>query len=256
MVKLTRSSFLAWLVVGISASVLAVAPEAQAKCAAPAPVMAPWSGTVPTRPVLELLVPEWGAYEGQHTPPRVLAKAASGPAPRVLVKPDTAASGLKTFRVEIGAVPAGSLQVDLLDDTGKTVRSWSYVVDSGWKRPASSLAAITTRQVHKSWTCSDTNTTNLAFDGGAAGYRVVAASTAADLAAGRTQSFVIPRTMGIFWEAPSTSLQPVDLELGHTDCFGDTFDWSKGAVVAEVRALLPDGTEQAVTAKPISISKP
>jgi hypothetical protein len=255
MVMLQRSSFLAWLG-GFMAATFAVVPEAQAKCAPPAPVMAPWSGTVPPHPVLELLVPDWGSYEAQQTPPRVVVKAASGAVSKVVVKSDTVAPALKTFRVEIGAVPAGALQVDLLDDAGKTVRSWSYVVDSGWKRPAGSLATVATHQVHQSWTCSDTQTTNLTFDGAAAAYRVVAAKSAADFAAGRTKSFAVPRAMGTFWESASSSMPPVDLELGQANCFGGTFEWSATGMVAEVRALLPDGTEQPVTNKPIAIAKP
>jgi hypothetical protein len=250
-----QRSFLAWLV-GISAAVVAVAPEAQAKCAPPAPVMAPWSGTVPPRPVLELLVPDWGVYEAQHMPPHVVAKVGSGATPTVVVKSDTVAPAVKTFRVEIGTVPAGPLQVDLLDDAGKTVRSWSYVVDPGWKRPAGSLATVATHQVHSRWTCSETQTTNLTFDGAAAAYRVVAANSAADFAAGRTKSFVVSRAMDIFWESASSSVKPVDLELGLANCFGGTFEWSAASMVAQVRALLPDGTEQPVMDKPISISKP
>lgn len=246
-----------FIVVAAAASVLAITQVADAKCGPPSPVMAPWSGSVPARPVLELLVPDWGTYEGQQMPPHIAAKDASGVAATVTVKADTAASGLKTFRVEIGAAQPGPLQVELLDDKGARVRSWSYVVDAGWKPPAGSLASVGTHQVHESWTCSETQTTNLTFDGGAAAYRIVAAKSAADLAAGRTQSFVVPRAMSTFWEdAAAAALPPVDLELGRANCFGDTFDWSKGDVVAQVRALLPNGTEQPVTDKPILVTRP
>src|SRR5271165_2178128 len=111
MVNIARSSSRSWLLVAASAVALSAAPEAQAKCAGPTPMMAPWSGNVPPRPVLELLVPSWGAYEGQNAPPRVVAKAAGGSTPTVTVKPDTVASGLNTFRVEIGSAQAGPLQV-------------------------------------------------------------------------------------------------------------------------------------------------
>jgi hypothetical protein len=63
--------------------------------------------------------------------------------------------------------------------------------------------------------------------------------------------------MRLFWEAnASVPPPPVNVELGHADCFGDTFDWTKGAVVAQVLALQPDGTEQPVTATPIRLDPP
>lgn len=45
------------------------------------------------------------------------------------------------------------------------------------------------------------------------------------------------------------------LALGHANCFGPTFDW-RGAGFAAVLALLPDGSEQAVTAAPLLLDPP
>jgi hypothetical protein len=253
MVGFTQGSSRSWLAVAVSAAVLSAAPEAAAKCSEPQPILAPSSGRVPLRPVLELLLPDWAP---PPTPlPHVVAKGANGTTPAVVVKADTAIGVMRTFRVEIGKAQPGPLQVELQDDEGATVRSWSFVVDARWKAPARSLAKITVRHVHQRWTCSHTSTTNLTFVGAASAYRVVAASSVADLAAGHTRSFVLPRAMSLFWE-PEASVPPVDVELGYADCFGETFDWTKGAVVAQVLALQPDGTEQPVTATPIRIGPP
>jgi hypothetical protein len=107
------------------------------------------------------------------------------------------------------------------------------------------------------WTCSHTRTRNLHFAAAAWAYRVVAAPTAQALAAGQGKAFVVPRALEQMWGYDVGRISTTaSLALGHANCFGPTFDWSGGAVVATVLALLPDGSETPVTATPLAIDPP
>jgi hypothetical protein len=246
-----RSPFLA---VMLAATALAVAPEANAKCMRPGFVLAPGTGSVPAKPVLELMVPEGWATEVGARPTLVSRTPAQQVA--IVARPDTSAPGLSTYRVEITGAVAGPLDLALVDAAGATLEAWTLEVDPGWKAPPSSSATVKIGHTSSRWTCSHTSTANLSFLGTAWAYRVVAASSRRDLARGATHAFVVPRSMQLFFGRPASGAIPeVNVELGYADCFGETFTWA-GAVVANVFALLPDGTEQPVTSAPILIGAP
>jgi hypothetical protein len=252
MTHLSRS----FVIVAVAASGLTVAPEAGARCMAPSFVLTPSWGKVPAKPVLELMVPAW-RFTDLGALPRLVSSSNGQASVAFTVKPDTSTDALKTFRVEVTGAVTGPLALDLVDTTGAKVESWSLEVDPAWKPPAGSLAPIKVGHVSQRWVCSHTRTANLAFDGDAWAYRIVAATSRRDLAQGKTREFVVPRSMGLFFGRGSAAgpLPEVDVALGYANCFGNTFEWA-GSVVANVLALLPDGTEQPVNSGPLAIGVP
>jgi hypothetical protein len=228
---------------------------AEAKCARASGTIAPATGKIPKKPVLRLLLPEWQANEYKGLPTlRARSKGAIVP---ITVRPDTIASGLRTYRLDVGATTAGALDVELLDSAGGIDGTWSYEIDPTWAAPTTSTAAITTSHEVSAWTCSHTRTTSLHFAANAWAYRVVAATSADLLAKGKTKSFVLPRATEQLWGwDPAKIAATSSVALGHVSCFGDTFDWTSTFVVADVFALQPDGSEQKVNVAPLVLPAP
>ena len=232
-----------------------IAGSAEAKCARPSGVLAPSTGKVPSKPVLRLLLPEWqaAAYKGM---PTVVARAKGKSVP-VKVTADTTAAGLRTYRVDVTATTIGVLDVELVDPSGVSDHTWSYEIDSGWAAPSTSTAAVTLSHEVSAWTCSHTRTTSLHFAATAWAYRIVTAPSEALLAKGKVQSFVLPRAIEQLWGYDPTAIATTaSVALGHSSCFGDTFDWTTASVIADVYALLPDGSEQKVNAAPLVLPAP
>jgi hypothetical protein len=218
--------------------------EEQGKCANPdSDLLLPPNGSVPPKPVLTLLT-------GQAPPP--LVALLGGVKVPLTVRPDAKAWGI--FRVEIDATTPGLLEVGYSIPWGAS-KKWFFAVDPGWKPPQAAAAPISVQRVKKQWTCSHTLERKLVFAHPAWAFRVVAAGSAAELASGATREVVLPRSMSAFWDQ-SVNESEVALELGYSDCYGDTFDWKRGPVVLQVRAMLPDGSEQPVTATPLAVAPP
>jgi hypothetical protein len=220
----------------------------------PSVLLTPSWGKVPATPVLELMVPTDRATELGGAP-RLVSRT-PGQQVTIAIKPDTTAAGLLTYRVEVSGAVAGPLELSLVGASGPTSDSWTLDVDPAWVAPPPAVAPVPVTHAAASWTCSHTRTANLSFDGAAWAYRVVTASSKGDLDQGKTRAFVVPRSMGLFFRRASSGPPPdVNVELGFSNCFGDTFDWA-GSVIADVFALLPDGSEQRVTRAPVAIAAP
>ena len=228
---------------------------AQAKCARAGGVLAPASGKIPTKPVLRLLLPEWQAAEYKGLP--ILIGRSKGAIVPVAVHADTTASGLRTYRIDVGAASPGKLDVELVGPSGESAGTWTYEVDPAWSAPKTSVAVVTTSHEASAWTCSHTRTTSLHFAADAWAYRIVVAPTAGLLAMGKARSFVLPRAMEQLWRYDLAAISSTaSVALGHANCFGDTFDWTTSTVIADVYALEPDGTEQKVNAAPLTLAAP
>jgi hypothetical protein len=206
-------------------------------------VLLPPNGNVPPKPVLILL--------GGEDPPPLVARVGGVKVP-LTVRHDAKAWG--TFRVEIDATTPGLLEVGYSIPWGRS-KTWLFTVDPGWKPPQAAAASISVQRVKKDWTCSHTLERKLVFMHPAWAFRVVAAGSAAELASGATEEVVLPRSMSQFWYHWVKESE-VALELGYADCYGETFDWKRGPVVLQVRAMLPDGSEQPVNATPLAVAPP
>ena len=228
---------------------------AQAKCALPSPALSPPAGKVPPNPVLWLLLPAWYART-PGDPPRLRATA-KGKSVDLRTQSDTSTESLRTYRIEVSASVAGPLTVELLDEQNEAVRSWSLTIDPAWRAAKSLPRPVVVGHEVSRWTCSHTRTRNLHFDAAAWAYRIVAAPSREALTQGRGQAFVVPRAMEQMWGYDAARISSkARLALGHANCFGPTFDWRGGAVFATVLALLPDGSEQPVTAAPLLLDPP
>jgi hypothetical protein len=246
---------LALIVITSCAIATGLAGTAHAKCARSQPGLAPPAGKVPANPVLWLFLPSWRAPEAAGLP-RLRATAGGGSVP-VHIEADTKAENLNTYRVQVSASRAGALAVELLDDQGEVVRRWSLEVDPAWRAPAQKADRVTVGHEVSQWTCSHTRTRNLHFPAAAWAYRIVAAPTREALAKGQGRAFVLPRAIEQLWGYdPAQMAAQANVALGYASCFGDTFDWSGGAVVATVVALLPDGSQQPVTDTPLALDPP
>ena len=232
-----------------------LAGPAEAKCMQPSGALAPATGKVPSKPVLRLLLPEWqaAAYKGMPT----LVARVKGKSVPIKVVADTTAADLRTYRVDVGAAYAGTLEVQLVDPSGLPDGTWTYEIDPSWTAPTTSEATVTLSHEVSAWTCSHTRTTSLHFAANAWAYRVVTAPTATLLGQGKVRSFVLPRAIEQFWGYDPTKLSSTSsVALGHASCFGDTFDWATPSVIADVYALQPDGSEQKVNAAPLVLPAP
>jgi hypothetical protein len=238
---------------------LGVAPFAQAKCAYPRAFVLPESGTA--------LPPDATIY-------------AFGP---YGLKPDVSGTADKaslTFAVtELSATEAfTAYQVRFTASHGQDVQltiSWSdddspqrgqlhksvltYRIDAAWTPPPGESVAVASieREAH-SWTCSYQQTQNLTLSQPAPAYRIHWAATRHDYEAGRRRSLVFPRQMESFFWWPGAEALPSTgrVELGHVNCTGTTFAWDSSSIWLGATALYEDGTETAVPAQPIRVSRP
>jgi hypothetical protein len=224
---------------------------ASAKCMMPSPTLVPPSGKVPVAATLRLLVPELGAAK----PPSLTARAGTKAMPLVVTRLDTGASDLAAYAVHLAATPGGPVVVELAGKYSST--TWTLDVDGAWKPPTVAKETPKIGRVATSWTCSHELSRALTFTGGVAGYRVITAAKQGDLAdPKKTKSVYLPSTPHAFFGGPLTSAPTVDLRLGYLNCFGDTYRFESAAVWAEIRALLPDGTEPLVTTAPFVLGAP
>jgi hypothetical protein len=217
--------------------------EGEDKCPNPRTILLPPNGNVPPKPVLILLT-------GWDPPP--LVARVNGVKVPLTVRPDPRAWG--THRVEIDATTPGLLEVGYSIPWGRS-ETWLFTVDPSWKPPQAAAASISVQRVKDEWRCSHTLERKLVFMHPAWAFRVVAAGSAAELASGATREVVLPRSMDAFYHDRLKGSEAV-LELGDVGCYGPTFDWKQGPVVLQVRALLPDGSEQPVTATPLAVAPP
>ena len=108
------------------------------------------------------------------------------------------------------------------------------------------------------WTCSYQSTRNLTPSVVAPAYRVEWAASEADFRAGKRATLVLPSRMERFFhwgDQPFVSPAAGQLELGHVNCTGKTFDWN-GPIWVGVAALFEDGTEDPPAATPVRLEPP
>lgn len=228
---------------------------AQAKCALPSPALSPPAGKVPPNPVLWLLLPAWQARQPEDQPR--LRATARGKSVALRTQSDTITESLRTYRIEVSASVAGPLTVELLNEQNESTHSWALTIDPAWRAPKNLPGPVVVGHEVSQWTCSHTRTRNLHFDAAAWAYRIVAAPSREALTQGQGQAFVVPRAMEQMWGYDAARISAkASLALGHANCFGQTFDWRGGAIFATVLALLPDGSEQPVTAAPLLLDLP
>jgi len=241
---------LAPILLFLAASV--VVEPASAKCMMPSSALVPASGKVPAGAKLRLLVPQ---YSRAAKPPVVTAKVGNKSIPALVVRLDTAPAALDAYLVQLGVSAAGPLVVELQGASGGVVGTWNLEVDGGWKAPAVAKETPKVGHVVSSWTCSHERSRQLAFTGGADGYRIVLAAKKGDLSdPKKTQSVYLPSSpLAFFGSKPVAS---ADLRLGYMNCFGETYEFPTSTMWAEIRALLPDGSEPVVTAAPIAVNAP
>jgi hypothetical protein len=219
-------------------------------------VLAPASGMVPQNPVLWLFLPTAQAKQYVFLPRIRATLNGTGPGVAVGVTPEAAGDDLAAYRVQVVAGAAGPLKIDLLNDQSAVVRSWSLQVDSSWKAPSGSIAKIKVSREQGGRSCTPTRTRNLHFPASAAAYRIVVGAVADGGAPGSSKGFVLPRALDPLWgREESRNGGSANLALGYANLFGDTFDGSHGADIT-VLALLPDGSEQPVTRKPLKVLPP
>lgn len=229
-----------------------VAGAASAKCMMPSAALVPPSGKVPVGAKLRLLLPQ---FTRAAKPPVVTAKLGNKSVPVIVGRLDSAPADLDAYLVQLGTSAAGAVVVELQAASGGVAGSWNLDVDPSWKAPAIAKEVPKLGHIATSWTCSHERSTQLAFTGGADGYRVILADKKADLAdPKKAQSVYLPSSPGAFFGRLQPS--PADLRLGFLNCFGETYAFGTASVWAEIHALLPDGSEPLVTATPIQIGAP
>lgn len=233
------------------AATATVSGSAQAKCMMPSPALVPPSGKIPSGAKLRLLVPQFTSVKKPLT---VTARLGNKSVPVVVTKLDTPPAELDAYLVQLGVSAPGAPTLELPTQYGST--TWSLDVDPGWKAPAIAKETPTVGHVVTSWTCSHERSRQLAFKGGVDGYRVLLGQKKEDFAdPKKLQSVYLPSSPRAFFGAPIGS-STADLRLGFLNCFGETYTFTTTTMLAEVRALLPDGTEPVVTPAPISVSAP
>lgn len=240
----------------VAAAVLPPLP-ARAKCATPAPVLSA-TGAVPPDPVLYLFWPSRGGKE----PPPLKARDGQGHAVPVEQTALEKTEAFFVYRIRLTAPKAGSLTLEVPGDRSAGERSerWALRVQPGWKPPPPTPAfPLEVQTARFRWTCSHQLSQNLQLPVQAAAFRVTIADSLADYQAGKTRALVLPYHMAAFFghDTPGGGKRTSgEIQLGHTDCIGNTFVWPAHPIFVGVTALLTNGTEAAVVTAPLQISPP
>ena len=238
-------------------------PEvAEAKCAIPGAFLAPDSGaTLPPNPVLYLFVPgHLAAEENDWATDVTVDLSAAGSAVAHQVDRVSSSPAFSTYRVTIALATPAKLEVRVT-----LAHGFQRVLEASYSIGSSALAVEKPtratgrpRRESSSWTCSYQRTWNVPLAVEAPAYRVEWAYWLTAYETGPRESIVFPRRMDSFFrwdDGPEPS--PPRVELGHVNCLGHTVSWpSRHRIWAGVWALMPDGTEIALTDEPIALSKP
>lgn len=238
------------------ALVLLTPAAALAKCAMPGAFFAPEAGgTVPPNPTLFLFSSKW---RGESAELAVLDGA--GKALKFASTIVTSTDALIVKRLVVEA-PAGEVVLELRDKRSADTAPLRarYAVAAGKPlatgRPVE-LLGIT--EEASSWTCSYQSTRNLTPSVVAPAYRIEWASSEADYRAGKRETLVLPYRMRRFFhwgDKPFEFPPAAQLELGHVNCTGRTFEW-KGPIWLGVAALHEDGTEDPPAPDPVRVEPP
>ena len=244
---------------GVLGGALLLAADAQAKCAAPQPVIfAGADKTVPADPVLYLFWPHHGSER--------IALTARDEKDRPLRLELTAVDKNEAFsvhRIKLTTGGARTVKLKLPEEpySFRRVSEWSFRVDPAWAAAAAAAAngSLAVREVSTSWTCSYQLSQNLQVPQPAAAFRVAIADSEADYRAGRLRSALFPYHMRLFFAPYGDKPEPPaqgEIQLGHSNCVGASFTWPAHPVYVGVFALRPDGSEAAVGQAPVRLEPP
>lgn len=248
------------LVLGLALMLAGALPEAaRASCASPRPFFAPTDGSIlPANPVVFLFVP--GFLQGDEIEIE-LDVANAGRSTSSWSDVVSESPAFRTYRIEIAA-PAGS---ELRVQASFRINELPlYAIESRYRvadvEPPDAGPAIPMKRPqyeHSSWTCSYQSTWNLTPQVDAPAYRVEWAPTKDAYQARARETIVVPGRMNGFWRPyPGRSEGPALVQLGHLDCMDHTMVWPGAHIWVGVWALLPDGSEIALTDAPIRLTKP
>jgi hypothetical protein len=229
--------------------------QALAKCRSPRATLIPADGRIPVAAKLWLLVPTiYSASPSLTADVRVLQRKV--PIPAVVTRVNAASKHLQVFLITIAASDVGPLVVELDDHDRERRQTWSLEVESAWKASPLRHVAPTVERTESSWTCSHELAQHVAFPSLAAGYRILLMPTPDGPVSDDVDSIYLPATGAMFWSDPPKRVATANLGVGYLNCFGATFDFAGRAVWAEIRALLPDGSEPVITSQRIKIPAP
>lgn len=242
---------------GVLAAALGLSADAQAKCAAPQPVLFAGAGkTVPADPVLYLFWPRYGgervtltAHDEKNRPLRLELTAAD--------KND--AFSVHRIKLTTGGARTVTLKMPAEPYSFRRVSEWTFRVDPAWKPAAAAPGALAVKAVSSSWTCSFQLSQNLQVPQPAMAFRVAIADSEADYRAGRLRSALFPYHMRLFFTPYTDKPEPPaqgEIQLGHSNCIGPSFAWPAHPVYVGVYALQPDGSEAAVGQAPVRLEPP
>jgi len=240
-----------------SALFASLSAPAFAKCAGPHAIVSPQSGsTVPTDPTLYFF---WPRHDPE--PPKLQAHGPGGVALTIEQTSIAQIDAFTTYRVRVKTNKPGAIVVDLAErQYYYGPKSWRYTVSTDWQPPvaAKSGAALQVKSASFRWTCSYQLSQNLALPGRAAAYRVAIFDINSDgKGAPAKELYMPPRMMQFFeLEEKSTSSDHDQIELGHINCFGETFTWQGQPILVDVFALQPDGSESHVTPSRMRVDSP
>ena len=244
-----------WMAVGlvVLSATFTAAPPAHARCMMPQTFLAPAAGTtLPENPSLFLFVPNF------YAEPVVSAWTVDGDRPLAMTEISKGPAHT-SYRIDVRVEAGKALTVRVQDPKWETqfIESEFTMIES----IPSSKAPITVRDIATEishWTCSFQQTHNLRLSHAAPAFRVEWSTTKSDYASGKRETVVVPsHMMSFFDQGRSAPTVAPTVELGHTNCFGHTLQWTgTDPVYVGITALHADGTEQVVTKAPLSLYPP
>lgn len=228
-----------------------------AKCAGPHAIVSPPGGSVvPASPTIYFFFPK-----RDRDKPKLRAHSDGGGALDIEQSVVAETESFTAYRLQVKTQKPGAIVIDL--QAGEFYygpKSWRFNISADWRPPASTRSAaapvVSTRSF--AWTCSHQLSQNLKLPGRAAAYRVAIHDFKSDGSGPPVQELIVPPRMMQFFERNEKSdASAVDeIELGHINCFGNTFAWQNKPILVDVFALQPDGSESRLTAAPMHVDMP
>lgn len=236
---------------------------AEAKCAAPQPVLSPETGSrLPPNPTLYAF---WPHLAGDK-PPQLTARDAKGRSVGLTQSQIAETEAFVVYQLKLATSAAGTVTLKIPKETYSfwRVDSWQFTIDPGWRAPVPPPArsGLSVNTQSSRWTCSYQLSQNLTLPVAAAAFQVTIADSREDYAAGRLRHLVLPPQMAMFFGV-STSRDGHDaghprseLQLGHSNCLGSTWTWTDKPIYVGLSALQPDGSAAPIGTAPVRVDPP
>lgn len=240
MTRTVRHRFATAIALGIVVSALAGINGLRADCAAPQPFVCPCATTsVPPDPHLTLFWPHryWSGTTQES--PTVAIRDSSGHALpfRLIALPGTDAYA--TFSLSVSA-PAGTRFTVTLDPE-RLKLAQTYTVDPQWSHPEPPAWGYQVDSRGFAWACSFERTTTLSLPAGPSSvYRLEWRPADSSLPA---RSLYLPAQRDWHHTRGQSRAARDTLPLGHSSCLGWNFRWDDPAIVLQLYAVYPDGSE-------------